>query len=45
MGEVVRDCTSRSLVLIDELGKGTDPSSGASIAAAFLEHLGNRGAR
>lgn len=28
-----------SMVLIDEIGSGTDPSEGGSIAAAVLEHL------
>ena len=33
-----------SLVLIDEIGAGTDPSEGGAIAAALLEELTRRGA-
>ena len=32
--------TEHSLVLVDELGKGTEPREGAVIAATFLEDLG-----
>ncbi|HKR67165.1 MAG TPA: Smr/MutS family protein [Thermoanaerobaculia bacterium] len=36
--------TSKSLVLLDELGSGTDPEEGAAIAAAVIEHLLKTGA-
>lgn len=35
--------TRRSLVVIDEFGKGTDSSDGAGLAAAVFEHLLRRG--
>ena len=36
---IVTKATSRSLVLLDELGSGTDPDEGAALAAATIEHL------
>src|SRR4051794_422937 len=36
---VLARATNRSLVLLDELGSGTDPEEGAALAAAVLEHL------
>lgn len=44
LGEILAHATPRSLVLIDELGSGTDPSEGAALGGAVLEALTARGA-
>jgi len=41
---VLLGATARSLVLLDELGSGTDPEEGAALAAAVIEHLLETGA-
>ncbi len=41
--EIVRDATPDSLVLVDELGSGTDPLEGAALGGAILESLTARG--
>src|SRR5438046_1703312 len=42
--EVLNQAGERSLVLLDELGAGTDPDEGAALAQAILEELAERGA-
>lgn len=37
--EILREATPRALVLLDELGAGTDPTEGSALARAILTHL------
>jgi DNA mismatch repair protein MutS2 len=39
LARIVKDATSRSLVLLDELGAGTDPEEGVALAMALLDHF------
>ena len=41
--DILREVTSESLVILDELGSGTDPAEGMGIAVAILEELRNSG--
>lgn len=43
--DILSKCGERSLVLIDELGAGTDPVEGAALATAILERLFISGAK
>jgi len=43
LAEILASATSQSLVLVDELGSGTDPLEGASLGWAILEELTQRG--
>lgn len=39
IGEMIGNANEDSLVLLDELGSGTDPQEGAAIAMSVLDHL------
>lgn len=43
IGEILVRATSRSLVLLDELGSGTDPLEGAALGGAVIDALTRRG--
>ncbi len=39
MREILTEANARTLVLVDEIGGGTEPTAGAALAVAFLERL------
>lgn len=39
--DIIKNVTSNSLILLDELGSGTDPIEGASLAISILQHFYN----
>jgi DNA mismatch repair protein MutS2 len=45
ISEILRLATDRSLVILDELGAGTDPEEGAVLGRSILDELGGIGCR
>ena len=45
VSEILSRATERSLVLLDELGAGTDPAEGAALGRAILDELDSLGCR
>ena len=45
LARIVDGASDRSLVVVDEIGAGTDPGEGAALAQAVLETLADAGAR
>lgn len=43
--DIINNCDDCSLVLIDELGAGTDPIEGAALAVSIIENLRQKGAK
>ncbi|MBN2092013.1 endonuclease MutS2 [candidate division KSB1 bacterium] len=41
---IINEATSESLIILDEIGSGTDPEEGSALAAAILRHLTQLGA-
>lgn len=39
MSKICLECSENSFVLLDEIGNGTDPLEGASLAVAIIDHL------
>lgn len=42
IAHILNDTTENSLVLLDELGSGTDPVEGSNLAISILEHLNSK---
>lgn len=42
---IIENASSTSLVLLDEVGNGTNPNEGSALAIAILEELYNRGSK
>ncbi|MBP3857616.1 MAG: endonuclease MutS2 [Ruminiclostridium sp.] len=45
IGRIIKAANDHSLVILDELGSGTDPIEGAALAVAILDHLRRKNSR
>lgn len=43
ISSLLRNCGNRSLVFVDEIGRGTSPKDGTSLAGAILERMTEEG--
>ena len=43
IAQMLRQCGSESLIMVDEIGRGTSPKDGTSLAGAVLEEIASRG--
>ncbi|MCM1043664.1 MAG: hypothetical protein NC350_05650, partial [Corallococcus sp.] len=43
--DILESCDSHSLVVIDEVGAGTEPNEGAALAVAITDYLRHKGAK
>ena len=43
LNDILDNCSSQSLLLLDEVGSSTDPEEGSAIAKAVLEYLAEKG--
>ncbi len=41
--DIINNCNDNSLVLLDELGSGTDPMEGSSLAISIIDYILNKG--
>lgn len=41
--KILKNASENSLILLDEIGAGTDPSEGAALAISILEYIKNKG--
>ncbi|MFT3745823.1 MAG: Smr/MutS family protein [Pyrinomonadaceae bacterium] len=45
IAQMIRECVTPSLVLLDEAGTGTDPEEGSALGVAIVDHFRSKGAQ